>query len=163
ANGYPKFVDNTFVKQDNHASYRTIKSQYSSFPSTGDFIGNKFTNGASAESVDLEFWGPGKKEIKVGWHVDIQVKNASGAPLGGASVVVKTNTGAVIFNGSTNGNGSVRADVAQYLRTNVSGGVVVRKESRVSRTPHTIVVTKDGRTVTKTVTVAGNQTVQVVL
>ncbi|MEW6117519.1 MAG: carboxypeptidase-like regulatory domain-containing protein, partial [Nitrospirota bacterium] len=163
ADGYPKFVDNTFVRQDAHASYRTIRSQNAAVVSTGDFIANRFENGASMSIIEMEFWGSGKKEIKAGWHLDVIVRDASGAGLSGASVVVKTNAGVVVFNGTTNGNGTVRTDVAQYVKTNVSGGTVVRKEAAVTRTPHTVVVTRNGKTVTRTVTITGNQALNIIL
>ncbi|MFZ5997968.1 MAG: S-layer homology domain-containing protein, partial [Nitrospirota bacterium] len=163
ADGYPQFIDNTFVKQDNYANYRTIRSDYLYYPSTGNFIGNRFENSASMDSIDLQFNSTAKKEIKASWHLDVNVKNASGSPLSGATVVVKDSAGSVVYNGFTNSGGSIRTDVFQLLDTNVSGSTVVSREIRTSKTPHTIVVTRDGLTSTRTVAITGNQTIDIVL
>ncbi|MCC6347924.1 MAG: hypothetical protein IT388_12110, partial [Nitrospirales bacterium] len=88
ADGYAQFIDNTFVKRDNHSSYKTVKSGYSSRPSTGTFIGNTMENGASLENVDLEFSGKGKKEIRRGRHLTVEVRDASGAPVRDAVVTI---------------------------------------------------------------------------
>ncbi len=163
ADGYAQFIDNTFVKRDNYSNYKTVRSQYSSLPSTGVFTGNTMENGASMENIDLEFSGSAKKEIIANWHLGVSVTNGSGAPVSGASVSVKDSTGKVVYSGQTDGNGKAGTDVTQFINSNLSGGKVVSREIKTVKTPHTITVSKDGLTATKTVAMEGNQTVDMPL
>ncbi|MFO0752650.1 MAG: hypothetical protein U0411_04915 [Thermodesulfovibrionales bacterium] len=153
ADGYAQFIDNTFVKRDNYSSYKTVKSEYSSRPSTGVFTGNTMENGASMENVDLELSGTGKKDILVYWHLGVSVKNSAGAVLSGSAVSVKDSTGKVVYSGQTDANGSITADVLQFEDSNLSGGSVVSREVKTVNTPHTITVSRDGLTATRSVTV----------
>lgn len=73
--GYPLFLGNHFTKEDDPLTddqdiYMTIKSEYSSRDSTGIFLNTSFSDGASFDKVDLEFWGTGRKEIAVGTFAD---------------------------------------------------------------------------------------------
>ncbi|MFO0753439.1 MAG: carboxypeptidase-like regulatory domain-containing protein [Thermodesulfovibrionales bacterium] len=163
ADGYAKFIDNTFVKRDNYSSYKTVRSEYSSRPSTGVFTGNTMENGASLENVDLEFSGTGKKDILVYWHLGVAVKNSGGAVLSGSAVSVKDSTGKVVYSGQTDANGSITADVLQFEDSNLSGGSVVSREVKTVNTPHTITVSRDGLTATRSVTVNANMTVEMTL
>ena len=92
-----------------------------------------------------------------------QLTNSSGTPLSGASITVKDSTGAVVYTGSTGSSGKITTDVTQYYDTNISNGTVVSREMKFYKTPHTITVTANGKTVSKAVSVSGNQTVQMVL
>lgn len=170
ANGYARFVANTFVRQDDYSNYRTIRSQYSYVASTGVFINNKFENGASLESIDLEFNGKGKKEIAVGWFLDILVADKFGKPVNEVALIIKDNSGNVVFEGKTNEKGGMKTTVIEYLLTNTIENEVVHKiknyiagkGDRVSKTPHTIVISKNGQSVTKSVKVTGNKTIRIV-
>lgn len=171
AGGYARFIDNTFVKQDNHSTYKTIRSQYSYRPSTGVFINNKFENGAAIESIDLEFNGSGKKEIAVGWYLDISVTDESGEAVNGVNVTIKDNLGTVVFEGATDEKGGVRAEVVEYLLTNhlekTRSGDHVRGikngGTRVNRTPHAVIVLKEGKSVTRQVEMDGNKSLKLIL
>ena len=163
ADGYARFIDNTFVKRDNYSNYKTVRSQYSSLPSTGVFTGNTMENGASMENIDLEFSGTGKKDIFVYWHLGVTVKNSSGTALSGASVSVKDSTGKVVYSGQTGSNGSITTDVLQFEAGNLSGSTVVSREVKTTKTPYTITVSKDGLTAAKSVTVNANMTVDMTL
>lgn len=157
AGGYARFIDNTFVREDNFPTYRTIRSQYSPRPSTGVFIDNKFENGASIENIDLEFKGTGKKEIAVGWHLDIKVADRSGHPVSNANVIIKDISGTVVFEGVTDEKGYLRADVVEYLLTNQD------EKGKIMKTPHTVIISKDGRNVVRTIEMAGNADIRIVL
>ncbi|MCC6347521.1 MAG: carboxypeptidase regulatory-like domain-containing protein, partial [Nitrospirales bacterium] len=151
ADGYPQFIDNTFVKRDNYSSYKTVKSGYSSRPSTGTFIGNTMEKGASLENVDLEFSGKGKKEIRIGRHLTVEVRDASGAPVRDAVVTIKDNGGETVFEGATDDGGRTVADVVQYLLTNVRGGESIGKRMKIKKTPSTLLVSHRGKNRKKSV------------
>ena len=190
ANGYARFIDNTFVRQDNHPNYLTVRSQYSSFPSTAVFINNRFEGGASLRSMDLEFFGSGKKEIAVAWYLDIAVRDRQDNPADGARVLITDNAGQVVFDGVTDGQGKARAEVFEYLLTNSPGGGNIQNnymprnrnrhlaamtvgagggyqlqngEKIVVKTPHTITVSRGGQSVTRSLRIQKNRTVRIVL
>ncbi|MFO0754797.1 MAG: carboxypeptidase-like regulatory domain-containing protein [Thermodesulfovibrionales bacterium] len=161
ADGYPQFIGNTFVKRDDYSTYRTVRSQYSSRPSTGVFTGNTMVNGASLENADLEFSGKGKKEIRVGRRLAVEVQDASGAPLRDARVVVKDSEGEPVFEGATDENGRVVADVVRYLLTNMRGGETTGKRMTIKKTPHTLIVSHREKSRKKRVRGEGDETVLV--
>lgn len=68
ADGFPQFIGNHFVKEGDNENYATVKSEYSSRPSTGTFLDSTFAGGASfgPENIDLELCGSGLKEIHIG-------------------------------------------------------------------------------------------------
>ncbi|MBZ0154752.1 MAG: carboxypeptidase-like regulatory domain-containing protein [Alphaproteobacteria bacterium] len=146
ADGYARFIDNTFVKRDNYSNYKTVKSQYSSLPSTGVFTGNTMENGASMEDIDLEFSGKGRKEITVGWHLTVEVRDSDGTPVRDAAVVIQDRKGETVFEGITDDGGRAAADVVQYLLTNVHEGESTGKRMKIRKTPHTVVVSYGGKT-----------------
>ncbi len=191
--GYAHFIDNTFIRQDNYPNYLTIRSQYSSFPSTAVFINNRFEHGASLRSMDLEFFGSGNKEIAIAWYLDITVQDKSNNPVSNARVVVNDRAGNVAFNGATDSQGHVRAEVTEYLFTNnASSGSVQNDyipmnrnrqlvagppnvgdnrspyqlksgENIVVKTPHLITVSKNGKSVSKSLRVQKNHVLRFVL
>lgn len=168
AGGYARFIDNRFIRRGNHASYRTIRSQYSSRPSTGVFINNRFENGASPDDIDLEFNGSAVKELAFGWHLTVLVKE-KGEAISNALVVIRDNTGSKVFEGNTDQQGKVAADLVAYLLTNQTTSDPFRKVfnklggkgSRISRTPHSIVVTKGERSIEKKVSLDGNADIEI--
>ena len=168
AGGFARFIDNRFIRSDNHASYRTIRSQYSSRPSTGVFINNVFENGASPESIDIEFHGDALKELAFGWHLNVAITEA-GKPLEAAQVQIIDNSGTTVFEGVSDQQGNVAVDLVSYLRTNQSGtkppksGAVKMNEkgSRVEKTPHTIYVTSGERTIEKIFSLQGNTNIEI--
>ena len=193
AGGYAHFVENTFIKQDNYPNYLTIRSQYSSFPSTAVFINNKFERGASLKNMDLEFFGTGNKDIAVGWYLDIVVRDRQNNPISGASVSITDSLGRTAFNGATDGSGRARAEIIEYDLTNIAssaasqdGSVYMNKDGRlllqpmaaeggrnsyqlqpgekiIVKTPHTITVSKDGKSVSRNMKVDKNRVVRFVL
>lgn len=154
AGGYARFMENEFVRQDNHGSYKTIRSQYSPHQSTGVFISNKFLNGASIDSIDLEYPGPGKKEVAFGWHLDVAVTE-NGKPLNGADIEIWDRTGAVVYKGLTGPDGTVSAEVIEYLMTNQA-----RPWGRNAKTPHKVVVSKGAKSASRTVNMNGNKSME---
>lgn len=170
ASGYARFIENTFVRQDNYSSYRTIRSQYPSKPSTAVFINNKFESGASIEDIELEFRGAGKKEIGVGWYLDVVVTDNSGKPVSDVDVLLKDIFGLTVFEGVTGGKGSIRAEVVEYFITNAGPGgtvntlinkYIMEKGEKIIKTPHTLKLSKNGQSVKRTINMDGNKTLQI--
>lgn len=157
AGGYARFIENEFIRQDNHSSYKTIRSQYSPNQSTGVFINNKFLNGASIDNIDLEYPGPGKKDIAVGWYLDITVME-DGNPAEGADIEVRDSSGAVVYKGTAGRSGVVRAEVTEYLLTNQ-----IKPWGKSEKTPHKVTVSKGAKSVTQTLSVNGNKSIRIKL
>ncbi|MBZ0157892.1 MAG: chitobiase/beta-hexosaminidase C-terminal domain-containing protein, partial [Alphaproteobacteria bacterium] len=170
ADGYAQFIDNTFVKRDNYSSYRTIKSEYSSIPSTGTFISNDMEGGASMDSINLEFNGTDaedQKEIRVGWHLNITVRDTANNLVNNADVDVYEYDDPVspAFSGKTGSNGTVSTDAIQYHRTNktTSGTPMGDGSYKVYKTPHTIRARYGSKSGTTQVNLTGDQSVTVTI
>ncbi|MEW5745900.1 MAG: hypothetical protein AB1805_10760 [Nitrospirota bacterium] len=163
--GYPLFIDNILVKQDSCGSYRTIKSDYLYYVSTGAFISNDMQGGASMDSINLQFSSTEKKEIKAGWHLTVFVKDGGGAPAAGATVTVRDVDSAVVFTGTADGSGKVSTTpgTIQYFHTNVENGVVVSREIKDIKTPHTVTAASGGLSGSATVSLDGDKTVTVTI
>lgn len=163
ADGFARFIDNRFIRSGNHAGYRTIRSQYASRPSTGVFINNEFENGASPESIDIEFYGEALKELAFGWHLNVAITDA-GKALAAAQIRIVDKAGVTVYEGVSDQQGKVAVELVSYLRTNQAGmkvaknGVDKRNEKgiRVDKTPHTIYVTSGERTIEKIFSLLGN-------
>lgn len=128
AGGFPRFVGNTFIRSDGAGSYRTIRSQYPGRQSTALFIGNRFSGGASEESIDLEFNGSGFKEAAFGGLVRVKALGGDGKPVAGASVTLIDGSGNPAGEYVTGEDGAAGVEVIGYRLTN-SGG---KKEKKVS-------------------------------
>jgi len=171
ADGHPQFIDNRFVRFGGWDGYRTIRSEYSSRPSTGVFINSTFENGASLSNIDLECFGSGNKEIRVGWHLDLNVRDLQGRPVEGAQVAVKDVHGDVAAKGQTDSGGRLRLNLVQYCIVNQSGSMVVKAVnsilgkacSRIQKTPHEVVVTKGDSQIRREVVMDGNQSLQLII
>lgn len=154
AGGFASFIDNRFIRQGNHASYRTIRSQYASRPSTGVFINNSFEDGASPDSLDMEFHGDALKELAFGWHLNATVMD-EGNPVVSAKVCITDATGESVLDAVTDSQGKIAVDLISYVRTNKSPTQSVKgkpvkggeKGARIDKTPHTVVISKDGKSI----------------
>ena len=168
AGGFARFIDNRFIRYGKHANYRTIRSQYASRPSTGVFINNVFEDGASPESLDLEFNGDAVKELAFGWHLTALITDA-GKPLAWAAVRIIDKAGVIVFEGVSDQQGKVFADLVSYLRTNQTKtspakNTVVKKDgkgTRVEKTPHTIQISNGDRFIEKKVSLQGNTDIEI--
>lgn len=171
AGGYAKFIENTFIRQDQHPNYKVVKSQYSSWPSTAYFINNQFKKGASLENIDLEFWGTAIKEIAVAWHLNIRVVNRKAEEVKGAKVLIVDNKENTVFEGLTDEQGRVKAEVVGYLLTNQlpvelilkSGSLNKKKGYKDYKTPHKITVQAEGKIVKKIIAIDGNKSIEIPL
>lgn len=168
ADGYTRFVGNRIIRLDKHASYLTVRSQYSTIPSTAVLIANSLENGASFDLIDMEFSGAATKELVFGWRLNAAITDA-GKPLAGARVQIIDNVGATVFDGVSDQQGNVAVDLVAYLRTNQTGinlpksGAVKMSEkgSRVDKTPHTIRISSGERIIEKNISLQGNTTLEI--
>ena len=128
ADGFPRFVENLFVRQGKGAAFRTILSEYPGRPSTGVFISNRYVNGASGEDPALEWWGSAKKELRFGRIREVLVEDEAGRPLEGVLIDVIDAEGRLLFSGASDGAGTVRAEIVDYrlLGGGANSGEAVR-------------------------------------
>ncbi len=118
ADGYARFVENTFVRQGDSPEFRTVRSDYPEYPSTGIFIDNLCLGGASCTEADLEWGGAGLKEVGFGRRVVFVLTDASGRPLADVSVEIVDAESLSRFEGRTDENGEIPAELVDYFLTN---------------------------------------------
>ena len=142
SNNY-RFAGNTFVKVGDRKDYQTIRSR-AGYPSTGHvFLDTAFEGGAgfdssSARNVD---------GFEVRWTLALT------GPAG-ADVAVKDKDGKEAFAGKIGDDGKLAVPLTQFK---MAGG------KRVDATPHTVTVTKDGKTASKSVEMTGKQALEFAL
>ena len=160
--GYPRFIDNVFVGDTQTDSYRTIRSQRHEVPSTGVFIGNSYVDGASRESVDLEFNGSGVKDISFGWHLNLKIsERGTGAAIRDAHVRITDAQGTTVFEGNSDVKGLIAADLLEYTLSNAA-----RKQTGGQKnlsTPHVVVAEIGDRKVSRTVRMESNINLEIEL
>ena len=117
---YLTFVGNTFIKGPGASgSYHTIGMDRTGNITTDSisFIGTKLLGGASLADVELPS-SYGRFSYGVSWLMNVQVLNASGAPLPGASISILDKNSTSVYTGVTDSNGVVRdIQVKQYQHT----------------------------------------------
>jgi len=141
------FVSNTFSKVGSDPRYRTIRLgwegwQYETFGHV--FIDTEFEGGAGYDSVSFDGARRGKYDFSVGWQLAIHSTH-------GARVFVRNKAGAEVFSGQIPAEGMISVPLVQYVQK--PGG-------RVTLTPHTVAVEKDGMTKTATVTMDQSRRVE---
>ncbi len=148
AGGYAHFSDNTFVRQDDHPSYATVRSDYMWVPSTAVFIDNILENGASLDAPDLQFEGKGKKEIAIGWRMTVKVRDKDDKPLEGARILIQDKDGKIFFEGLSDAAGSAEVELIEYIITksgadnsnNTKERTVKNWGAKVMKTPYRVEV-----------------------
>lgn len=151
AGGYSQFVGNRFVRLGAAAGYRTFRSQYSSIPSTAVLLDTSFENGAAADSVDLEFFGPATKELAFGSLLRVQVTRG-GVPLANALVSLVDAAGRTMAQGATDGQGSVSVEFVDMVVSNGVSPVFApasvagpyKNGKRIELGPHRLIVAVEG-------------------
>jgi len=154
ADGYPRFIGNTFRKEDADPTYRTIRSDNPSVPSTALFEHTTYENGSAFESMEVEFdaagsWydGRAKKDIAQGWHFELTVTHGATQPLAGAEVQITNNAGELVYRGTTGSAGTIATDLAEYDLTSrstyplpdmVTLDVVPGGGNKILRTPYRV-------------------------
>ena len=149
-----RFVGNTFVREGADARYATVRIGYWNKPTTGHvFLDNRFEGGASLDSVRFEASGP--RDLTVRWTVTVEVHGPDGRTIPEADVAVADRSGSEVFSGRTDGEGTVRCVLTEYL---------LEPEGKTYHTPYTVSVTKNGyRPISRTVTADEKRTVRVAL
>ena len=182
--GHPKFVGNTFKREGKASVYHTIWQERPGPPATATFLGNKFEGGAAIDSIR-----PGRGTNLIFQNVlDITVKDSSGSAVDGATVTITDKAGKKVFEAVTAESRTTAAVVTDGPDLVVKAGMDTGDKTFVKEvtlaagmvkaivtgckqmntdkeilTPHTITVTKGGKSATKTVTVDKDQAIEVKL
>lgn len=103
---------------------------------------------AGGATGDIVWSGTGVKDLSVGWLVNVHVTDTLGNPLAGASVQLQDNTGATIYSGTTDANGSASniVVISTVYRQTTTDRTKITAESRG---PQVLVVTVNGTTTTR--------------
>ena len=97
ADGYAKFVNNTFRRLSSFSDYHTVRQEYGGIPATGVFVGNRYEEGAREDDVKLLEKG----RIAFQQILDVFVKDEQGNPIGGAKVTIRNAALEEVFSGVT--------------------------------------------------------------
>jgi hypothetical protein len=97
ADGYPKFVGNTFLREGDFDNYCTILQQYPRRPATGVFLNNKYAQAVSQTQIKLEEGG----RVLFQAPVAVQVSDDAGRPVGDAEVTVFDAKENIVFRDQT--------------------------------------------------------------
>ncbi len=116
-----RFIDNTIVKTDSDAGFKTFMSN-GYFTSDADFISNTYGAGTGTTASDIGQDGTGFASMdsgnifRFGFNLTVTV-TSGGSPVSGATVTVKDSSNNTIRSGyTTNGSGEVVVDVTTFYR-----------------------------------------------
>ncbi len=146
--GRYRFEGNRFVKVGEDPRYRTIRMgwrgwKYESFGHR--FIDTAFEGGASFDSVSFDGTRAGRYGFAVGWTLELQTTPD-------AKVTLRDARGATEWAGRAPADGSLALPLTQHHRT---------REGKALETPHTVTAEKNGKSVTKAVTMDMRRRVQI--
>jgi len=163
-----RFVANELVRLGNDPRYRTIRCGWWVLDTSGNvFIDTVFRGGASFDRVSFE-GGPykltgkdarthghlkGERDFSVQWTLEIKT-----AP--GAKIVIKDKSGKEVFSATADRAGRASALLSQFVHKGKGAkgeGTTPSDSEKLFFTPHTVTVTKDGRTASRTVTMDKRQ------
>ncbi|MFB3893834.1 MAG: hypothetical protein ACE15C_17620 [Phycisphaerae bacterium] len=163
-----RFVNNTFIRLGERADYRTIQCGYWILDSVGHiFLDSKFEGGAGYDKVkfnggmvklsesDAKKYpdAKGNRDFTVEWTISL-------VTAAGAKVTAKDKDGKEVFSGTADKDGKLDIPLAQ-CKYDAPGGLPEGQFKKVELTPHTIIVEKDGKTASKTVTADKKQQVEI--
>jgi hypothetical protein len=131
ADGYPKFVENTFRREGNSANYCTILQQYPRRPATGVFLNNTYERGASEAQIRMEEGGRVLFQVPV----TIRVSDGAGRALGDAEVEIFDATGNTVCQAHTVNAKTPSMIVAQGARLVVKLPVETKHKGFVGMLP----------------------------
>ncbi|KPL01797.1 MAG: hypothetical protein AMK75_03890 [Planctomycetes bacterium SM23_65] len=142
------FVGNTLRTVGPLPGYRTVRIgwQGNETETYGHrFEDTKFEGGASFDSVSFDGAGGRTYNFSVAWTLDIRT-----AP--GANVSIKNESGRTIYTGTADNTGKRLVSLTEYVSS---------PSGKSMRTPHTIIVSKGGRSAEKKITLNAPQTVEI--
>jgi hypothetical protein len=99
ADGYPKFVENTFLREGDFDNYCTILQQYARRPATGVFLDNKYEQGADAARLELQEGG----RMLFQAPIAVLVSDAAGQAVSDATVTIRDAEGNTVYQAQTHG------------------------------------------------------------
>ena len=158
------FRSNTIRKSANGVSmtYAGISCGYwVDYASNIRFIDNRYEGGATST---ISWIGEGyPKDLSMGWLLGVQVKNAGGMALAGATVRVLDKVGAQVFSGTTDANGQLSGMpivTTVYHQSGTNPAIITTD----TRGPHQVQVSLAGyATSTQTITIDHSQPVLIQL
>lgn len=115
------------------------------FPFSHLFINTELRGGAGYGSVSFDGAGSGRYDFSVGWQLRIRTSP-------GARVSIKDKAGAEVFSGEIPSDGEISVPLIQYVQ---------ERDGETMLTPHTVTVSRRGRTVARDVTMDRNRTIMV--
>ena len=112
--------------------------------------------------MDLEFNGSGAKEISFGWHLNLKIsERGTGAAIRDAHVRITDAQGTTVFEGNSDVNGLIAADLLEYTLSNAARKQAGGQKSLL--TPHVIIAEIGDRKVSRTVRMESNITIEIEL
>lgn len=166
AGGYSRFVGNRFVRLGDSKTYRTVRSQYSSIPSTALLIDNIFENGASLKLLDMELSGVATKELAIGWSLEVKVVRSQ-RPVKHVDVTLFNKYGDKVTTVKTDESGVAVFEVVTELITNgINSAYLVKpvvdlfkSTERQELNPHRVLVSDNGETFERIIMVTSPTTI----
>ncbi|HUU43668.1 MAG TPA: fibronectin type III domain-containing protein, partial [Planctomycetota bacterium] len=174
ASGNQRFVGNTLVRVGNDPRYHTVRCGWWVMPTTGNlFVDTTFKGGAGFDKVSFEGgpWKLSEKDARTHGHLkgerDFTVQwTLTVTTVPGAKITIKDGKGEEVFTGAAGLDGKTTAVLSQYTQVGRGAkgeGAVPSDSEKISHTPHTVTVEKDGRTVTRTVDMTAKKELDVPL
>ncbi|HUV38473.1 MAG TPA: hypothetical protein VMY39_02620, partial [Planctomycetota bacterium] len=174
ASGNQRFVANTLVRVGNDPRYHTVRCGWWVMPTTGNlFVDTTFKGGAGFDKVSFEGgpWKLSEKDARTHGHLkgerDFTVQwTLTVTTVPGAKITIKDGKGEEVFTGAAGLDGKTTAVLSQYTQVGRGAkgeGAVPSDSEKISHTPHTVTVEKDGRTVTRTVDMTAKKELDVPL
>jgi len=148
------FIDNKLVRIGSRKDYTTIRCGWWNKDHTGNMLIDTILVGG-ADLANVCFLGTGKNDFSVAWTLTVATEP-------GATVVIADRTGREAFKGVADEAGRAEAVLLQYRHAQK----IPRLDTRGVKTlftPHSVTVTKAGKSGEKTVTVDGKKKIEVKL
>ena len=139
------FIDCRFVRLGANEDYHTFSWRQTHGPSYNHVVRDcTFEGGAGLDKVR---WGYAKwqQDFTVEWTLSVRTAT-------GAKITVKDGTGTEVFSGKADQKGGASVALPQYKAST---------KSRTDYNPYTVIVEKNGRTATKSITVDKKQEVEI--
>ena len=138
------FIRCKFVRSGDDKRYRTFFFDSGGLPCKNHVLLDcTFQGGASLQSVSSAD-AKADADFAVQWTLDLRTVPA-------AVVTIKDKTGKDVFRGQSDASGQARVALCQYVQ---------KPSGKIYCTPHTVIITKVGKTVTKVVDVDRPQTLE---